>query len=129
MSIRKFFKQYVFTKLGISNKGGYEFVESKVTEDFDEENNSFRYVKIDIFRDKNDDLGETGVAFGTKVFTSQIDYDEAKNDSISFNIIERGNYKYHADFFNPEKNTRTGLSVWEFEDGSFIKEWLTYRKS
>jgi hypothetical protein len=128
MSRTKLFKQYIYKKLGIRRKGGYECVESKIIEDFDEENNTFRYVKIDISRDKNDDLGEIGTTFGTKVFTNQIDYDEAKNDSISFNIIERGTRKYHADFFNPEKNTRTGLDVWEFEDGSFIKSWVTYRK-
>ena len=129
MSKKKRFKQYIYKKLGIRNEAEYELVESKVTENFDEENNSFRYVKSDIFRDKNNDLGEHGTAFGTKVFTSQIDYDEAKSDSISFNVKERGTYKYHMDLANDEKNTRTGLSKWEFEDGSFIKEWVTFRRS
>ena len=41
-------KQYVYRKLGIRMKRmkrEYELVESKVTKDFDEENNSFRYEK------------------------------------------------------------------------------------
>jgi len=129
MSRTKLFKQYIYKKLGIKRKAEYEFVESKVTEDFDEENSSFRYVKSDIFRDKNDDLGELVVAFGTKVFTSHIDYDEAKSDSISFNVIERGTYEYHMKLLNEKENTLTGFFIWEFEDGSFIKEWATYRKS
>ena len=131
-------KQYVYRKLGIRMKRmkrEYELVESKVTKDFDEENNSFRYVKSDVFRDKNDERGELINDYGTRTFEFDIDYDEAIKDSISFKVdtddfeLMRHCSSTHVDFLPLEENTRTSSTRYEFEDGSFLITFCTYTKT
>ena len=138
MSKKRRLKQYVYRKLGIRMKRmkrEYELVESKVTKDFDEENNSFWYVKRDIFRDKNDEHGELINSYGTRTFEFDIDYDEAIKDSISFKVdtddfeLLRHCPSTHVDFVNPEENTHTGVTKHEFEDGSFLRTSVTYTKT
>lgn len=142
MSKKRRLKQYVYRKLGIrmkreyETKREYEFVESEVTKDFDEENNSLRYVKSDIFRDKNDERGELINDYGTRTFEFDIDYDEAIKDSISFKV-DTDDYvgcmrhcpSVHVDFVNLEENTHTGVTKYEFEDGSFFRTSVTYTKT
>jgi hypothetical protein len=132
-SIKRFFSsiignQYVSEKSGVKKSGPNQ-------------DGLYRYTRFELFTDKKDKNGTLARAYRTALVQDRVLYEDAMKNSIAFkfnldedkrllNKNENKNIKitHYTCGDNQKSSTHTGGQIWEFEDGSYIEETITYTR-
>jgi len=133
-SIRRFFSSLIGNQ--------YVSEKSEIKKSCPNQDGLYRYTRFELFTDKKDKNGKLARAYRTALVQDGVTYEDAMKNSIAFgfnldedkgllNKNKNKNIKItHYTCGDHEKShTHTGGQVWEFEDGSYIEEMITYTLS
>jgi hypothetical protein len=131
---RKLILTFIYEVL---NKDPINFDKTEVRKRCDSDSGLFYYLKYDHFIDKTDKNGYIGRCYRTCQVDRSINYEDAKDKSISFRYdMKKYGTKINSELvskehlnFGDKDNVHSGLMIWSFSDDSNISEWVEFTKT